>query len=345
MQPDFLSELPENVEIVIVDASGNLREDVNSEELSESLSDENALIWCDISSTEGGQEGPYGRLLTETFGALTVEDFFNPSRLPLVNGFGSYVFMVLFSFQITEDGMQDKALVDPDEVDLYLGRNHVVCVHPQPLAELGRIRKGLRAGDEFVSSSAANLAYTVLDAVVDEYQPAMETLAERVDTLEEELLRDKRPSESVAELEDELFVLKNHLAMLRRIIVPQRDNMDALSNPTDDRLVSEGSRKYFQDVRIHLDRVVDSLDAKREHLTTIEEAYTTRTTRRTNQQLTRLTAISTLFLPLGFITGVYGMNFIGMPELHLRYGYFVVLGVFIVITAFQIRYLHRRNML
>lgn len=83
----------------------------------------------------------------------------------------------------------------------------------------------------------------------------------------------------------------------------------------------------------------------REHLTGISEAYTTRTTRRMNQELTRLTAISTLFLPLAFITGIYGMNVVAMSELQFRYGYFVVLGIFVIITIFMIRYLHRRNML
>lgn len=250
--------------------------------------------------------------------------------------------MVLFSFELSED----KREVRWTEVDLYLGQNFVVCVHPKRLEELRRVQERLRFRDELVSASATNIAYTVLDAVVDEYQPAMETLSKRVDRLERCLLRETmRPSEAVAHLEDELFDLKNHMAKLRRIVIPQKDNMSELSNPTNELLVPEKSHKYFEDVHIHLDRVVDSIETTREQLTGISEAYTTRTTRRTNQQLTRLTALSTIFLPLAFITGIYGMNFVGMPEIHYRYGYFVVLGVFVIITIFMVRYLRRRNMI
>jgi magnesium transporter len=345
-------DLLNNVEIMVVDSSGNLREDVHAEELPGYLLDENALIWCNISSTEGGENSSYWQLLTSTFrfDELTVEDCFKPSLLPLVNTFannyGSYMFMVLFSFELARAETQDQRFVCWTEVDLYLGQNYVVCVHSQPLTELDCVKKELRMGDEFVRSSAANLAYTVLDAVADAYQPAMEIFAKRVEHLKEGLLSERRPGdESIADLEDQLYVLKNNLAELRRLVGPQRDNMSVRSNPTDERLVSEGSQKYFQDLRIHLDRVMDSLDAMREHLTGISEAYTTRATRRMNQELMRLTAISTLFLPLGFITGIYGMNFVGMPEVHFRYGYFVVLAVFVIIIAFQVQYLRRRKML
>ena len=121
--------------------------------------------------------------------------------------------------------------------------------------------------------------------------------------------------------------------------------MNALVHATNEYLISREDQKYFQDVGVHLNRVVDSIDAMREYLTGISEAYTTRTARRTNQQLTRLTAISTLFLPLGFITGLYGMNFVGMPEVHYKYGYFVVLGVFVILIIFMLRYLRRSNMI
>jgi magnesium transporter len=347
MQAAGSKKLPEHVEVMVVDSSGKVRENVGSEELSECLSQKNGLIWCDISSTEGAENGPYGRLLIETFGfdVLTVEDCFKLSRLPLVNNYGSnddsYLFMVLFSFQLSAD----RTHVNRTEVNLYLGQNYVVCVHSGPLPAIDRVRSGIRGGDRFVTSSSANIAYTALDAITDEYQPAIEALAEQADMLEERLLGERRPNELVAPFEDDLFNLKNHLALLRRIVIPQRDNMSALVNATNEHLVPGESQKYFQDVGVHLNRVVDSIDAMREHLTGISEAYTTRTARRTNQQLTRLTAISTLFLPLGFITGLYGMNFVSMPEVHYKYGYFVVLIVFVVLIISMLRYLRRNNMI
>ena len=344
-------KLPENVEVMILDASGNLREDIDLEELGRHLADGDALIWCDISSIEGGKQSPYWHLLAETFAfdQLTVEDCFTESRLPLLNDYGSYLFMVLFSFHLPEEKTLEEENTQlreakRTEMDLYLGKNYVVCVHDKPLPELDRVRKKLRAKDRFVSSSTANVAYTVIDAVVDEYAPIMESLAEQVDEIEDALLIRGRHDESVEEREDNLFDLKNHLTVLRRIVKPQKDNMAALSNPTDE-LVPDESRKYFQDVSTHLERVVDSLDTMREHLAGISEAYNTRVNRRMNQDLQRLTAISTIFLPLAFITGLYGMNFEDMPELHFHYGYFVVLSILVVLFISLFYYFRRKRML
>jgi magnesium transporter len=343
MEASSSKKLLENAEIMVLDSSSNLREDVGLEELTDYLSGKDALVWCDISATDK-KGGPYWRLMRETFGfdQLTIEDCFSHSRLPLLNDYGSYLFMVLFSFHLPEG--KEKTRVCQTEVDLYLGENYVVCVHSKPVPELDRVRERLRAKDEFVSSSAPNVAYAVLDAVVDGYAPIMEALAEQVDEIEEALLGTERADESVDEREDTLFDLKNHLTALRRIVTPQKDNMAALLGPAN-RLVPEESRKYFQDVCLHLARIADSIETMREHLAGISEAYNMRVNRRMNQDLQRLTAISTIFLPLAFITGLYGMNFDDMPELHFHYGYFLILAVLAGLFSFLFYYFRRKRML
>jgi len=102
---------------------------------------------------------------------------------------------------------------------------------------------------------------------------------------------------------------------------------------------------YYADVRDHLNRVIDSIDTMRDYLTGAQEIYTTRATQRINEGLQRLTAISTVVLPLTLVTGIYGINFENMPELYTRYGYFVVLGVLVVLAALMLYYLHRKRML
>jgi len=321
----------------------NLREDVGLEELPDCLSDKNALVWCDISATDR-KGGLYWRLMTETFGfdQLTIEDCFSQSRLPLLNDYGSHLFMVLFSFGLPETG--EKKRVGITEVDLYLGENYVVCVHSKPLPELDRVRERLRAKDAFVSSSAANVAYTVLDAVVDGHAPIMEALAEQADEIEHALLSRERADESVEEREDTLYDLKNQLTVLRRIVTPLKDNMSAMSGPAYE-LVPYNSRKYFQDVSLHLERIAHSIETMREHLAGISEAYNMRVNRRMNQDLQKLTAISTIFLPLAFITGLYGMNFDDMPELHFHYGYFLILVVLAGLFSCLLYYFRRKRML
>jgi magnesium transporter len=333
--------LPDNVDLMVLDASSRLREDVSPGELPGYLADENALVWCDVYSTQGGQHGPYGTLLRQVFGfdELTVEDCFTRSHLPKVDIYDDYLFVALFSFHLSEKTRRVQSV----EVDMYVGENYVVCVHPRPLRELDRVRRRLISGDRFVASSPANVAHTVFDAVVDEYLPIMNRLSAMVDGIEEELLSDEGNDEPEDVL-GTLFHLKHELTALRRLAVPLREVVAVLMRPTT-RLVPEESRMHYDDVRDHLIRVVDMIDTMRDYLAGSLDIYTTQQTQRINQSLQRLTAISTVILPLTFITSVYGMNFQNMPELATRYGYFVVLAALATLGAAMLYYLHRKKML
>ncbi len=339
--------LPENVDLVVLDGSGVLRTDLGLEELPYHLSDPDALIWCDIASTEGGQSGPYGRLLREVFGfdELTIEDCFTRSHLPKVDIYDEYLFVALFSFHLSEK----RRRVETVEVDMYVGNNYVVCVHHRPLRELDRVRRRLLSRNEFVTSSPANVAHTVFDAVVDEYLPIMNRLSAMVDGIEDRLL-DENPGNDAAVL-DSLFHLKHELTALRRLAVPLREVVNVLLRPTT-RRIPEESAAYYDDVRDHLIRVVDMIDTMRDYLMDSLDIYTTQQTRRNaeqtqrvNQSVARLTAVSTIFLPLTFITGIYGMNFEHMPELSTQYGYFVVLGVLVVLGLSMLVYLRNKNII
>ncbi len=205
MESTATKRLPESVDLMALDSSGNLREDVGLDELPGYLSDKEALVWCDLYRTEGGQNGPYGRLLSETFvfDELTVEDCFIKSHLPKVDVYENYLFIALFSFHLSEK----RRRVETVKVDMYLGKNYVVCVHSRPLRELDRVRRRL-SGNEFVSSSPANVAPTVLDAVVDEYLPIMSRLPGMVDGIEDELLSEEEYPDDAVVL-DTLFHLKH----------------------------------------------------------------------------------------------------------------------------------------
>lgn len=333
---------------MVLDPSGHLREGVSLEELPVYLADKNTLVWCDVYGTEGGQDGPYGKLLREVFGfdELTVEDCFLRSYLPKVDIYDEYLFMVLFSFHLSEK----RRRVETVEVDMYVGDNYVVCIHPRPLRELDRVRRRLVERNEFVTSSPANVAHTVFDAVVDEYLPIMNRLSAMVDGIEDKLLSEEDPEDDVAVL-DSLFHLKHELGALRRLAVPLREVLGILLRPTTSR-VPEESAAYYYDVRDHLIRVVDMIDTMRGYLMDSLDIYTTQQTRRNaeetrrvNQSVARLTAVSTIFLPLTFVTGIYGMNFEYMPETEWRYGFYAVLGLCIVLGASMLVYLRRSKIL
>ena len=207
MQSATTQKLPENVDLMVLDASGALREDVAPEDLPGYLSDGDSLVWCDIYSTEGGQRGPYGSLLRDVFGFddLTIEDCFTRNYLPKVDIYDDYLFVALFSFHLSEK----RPRVETVEVNMYVGENYVVCIHPRPLREVGRVRRKILARDEFVSSSPANVAHTVFDAVVDEYLPTMNRLSAMVDGIEDDLLSED--DDAPTDVLDKLFHLKHEL--------------------------------------------------------------------------------------------------------------------------------------
>src|SRR5215210_3220847 len=339
MQYATTKNLPENVDLMVLDASGTLREHVGLEELPDFLADKGSLVWCDIYSIEGGQNGPYGRLLREVFGfdALTIEDCFTRSHLPKVDVYDDYLFVALFSFHLSEKTRR----VQTVEVDMYVGENYVVCVHTRPLRELDRVRRRLLAGNEFVASCPANVAHTVFDAVVDEYLPIMNRLSAIVDGIEDDLLAAGDASDAIL---DSLFHLKHELSALRRLAVPSMDIVGILMRPTV-RLIPEESQMYYDDVRDHLVRVIDKIDTMRDYLPGSLDIYTTQQTQRINTSMQRLTAIATIFLPLTFITGIYGMNFSYIPESNWRYGFFAILVLSTFLAVGMVVYLWRKKMI
>ena len=339
--------LPENVDLVVLNGAGELRTDVGLEDLPYILADSEALVWCDVASIEGGQSGPYGRLLREVFGfdELTIEDCFTRSHLPKVDIYDEYLFMALFSFHLSEKRQR----VETVEEDMYIGNNYVVCVHARPLRELQRVRWRLLSRNEFVISSPANVAHTVFDAVVDEYLPIMNRLSAIVDGIEDRLL-DEDPESDAAVL-DSLFHLKHELTALRRLAVPLREVVSVLLRPTT-RRIPEESAAYYDDVRDHLIRVVDMIDTMRDYLMDSLDIYTTQQTRRNaeqtqrvNQSVARLTAVSTIFLPLTFITGIYGMNFKYIPETEWYYGFYAILVLCTVLGLGMLVYLRNKKII
>jgi magnesium transporter len=330
---------PECVDVLVLRSSGGLPTEVSLEELPRHLADPSSLIWCNIASTEGGQEGPYGRLLREIFGfdELTIEDCFTRNHLPKVDIYDDYLFVAFFSLHFSEKRQR----VETVEVDMYVGENYVVCVHPRPLRELDRVRRRLLSREKFISSSPANVAHTVFDAVVDEYLPIMNRLSAMVDGIEDELLAAGDASDAVL---DSLFHLKHELSALRRLAVPLRDVVGILMRPAV-RLIPEESQMYYDDVRDHLFRVIDMIDTMRDYLSGSLDIYTTQQTQRINKSMQRLTAIATIFLPLTFITGIYGMNFSYIPESNWRDGFYAILALCTALAVGMLVYLWRKKMI
>jgi magnesium transporter len=189
-----------------------------------------------------------------------------------------------------------------------------------------------------IEHGADFLCYTILDQLVDEYMPLLDMMDEEIDVLEDEVVL-KKPKPDVLE---RILSLKHSILSLRRIIAPQREVMNRLSRD-DLAQIADQHRIYYRDIYDHLVRVHDLSESIRDVVTGALDTYLSATSNRLNEIMKALTLVSTIFLPLSFIAGIYGMNFEYFPEIHWRYGYLYVWTVFILIVGGMLWYFRRRG--
>lgn len=277
----------------------------------------------------------------EMFGLhrLALEDVVNVHQRAKVEEYRDHLFIV------ARMPRQDPHL-ESEQVSIFLGKNFLVTFLEDPGDCFEQVRQRLRAGQGLGRTCGPDyLAYALIDAVIDAYFPVLERYGEKLDTLEDEMLL--RPSpHTVAEL----HVAKSVLRMARRVLWPQRE---ALNTLVRDRtaLVRDEARVYLRDCYDHTVQLIDLLEVDRERCADLMDIYLTTASNRLNEVMRVLTVISTLFIPLTFIVGVYGMNFNtkaspwNMPELEWYFGYPLVWLAMLVVAAGQFVFFFRKGWL
>ena len=228
--------------------------------------------------------------------------------------------------------------VDERQVSLVLGPRHVLSF--QELADdvLEPVRARLAQGSGKIRASGTDyLAYALLDAVVDEYLPILDKLGASLEDLEERVVA--RPTRALL---SELAALRHDLIAIRRDVWPQREALHALLRG-DVAGISEPVRVYLRDVHDHCVQVAEMVEVYREIGSGLLNIYMTAVANRTNEVMKVLTVMSTIFIPLTFLVGVWGMNFDHMPELHWRLGYLLVWLLMLAIAGVLFAYFRRRG--
>jgi magnesium transporter len=183
------------------------------------------------------------------------------------------------------------------------------------------------------------LLHQILDQVVDFYSPVLDDFDERIDRLEDDIFRLRRPNNEIL---SEIMDLKRSVLRLRRISGKQMDILHRMSRG-EFSLIPQDMRPFYRDVYDHLVRVVDLADSYRDLISGSLEAYLSVVSNRLNEIMKVLTIFSAIMLPLTFIAGVYGMNFENMPELHSRYGYYAVWAIMVVVAIGMLLFFRRRG--
>jgi magnesium transporter len=227
-----------------------------------------------------------------------------------------------------------------DQVSLVLGDNYVVTFQEHERNIFDPVRKRLREGKSRLTGQGADyLAYSLIDAVVDHYFIVLENLGEQIEFLEEELVTDPDPGTLQS-----IHKLKRELIFLRKSVWPLREVIGVLERG-ESPLFQESSLIYLRDVYDHTIQIIETIETFRDMVSGMLDIYLSSISNRMNEVMKVLTIIATVFIPLSFIVGLYGMNFSYMPELQWKWGYFGVWGVIILVVVGMLTYFRRKKWL
>ncbi|MBO0723035.1 MAG: magnesium/cobalt transporter CorA [Blastocatellia bacterium] len=278
------------------------------DKINDLCSKEPNIVWADVSDPDSID---FEELAKEfRFHPLSLEDCRTAHQRPKVDEYEGYYFIVLYEAQL-KDGRE----LLLNELNIFLGRNYLVTVHSQPIRAIETAERLWRGWADMAHRGPGLLTYLLIDAIVDDYHPLLDTLSDRIDELEDQIFDDFQ-SESI----QEIFRIKKQLLNMRRVVAPLRDVFNTLLR-REQPIFSRETAIYFQDVFDHLIRVADTIDTMRDMLGSTMDAYLSITSNRMNMVMKRLTAISAILMSVTLVAGIYGMNFKFMPELEWRYGY------------------------
>jgi magnesium transporter len=281
--------------------------------------------------------------MSQTFGLhpLILEDIVNVPHRPKVDYYDDKVLIIMQMVRPKATGSG----VGSEQVSFVLGKGFVVTFQEEPEWDsFDPVRDRIRRGTGTIRLQGADyLTYALLDTIVDSFFPVLEAIGETLEDLEEEVV--ENPTSVTIE---KIHRMRRGLMKLRRYIWPQRTVLNSLIRDSDD-LISQEVRVYLQDVYDHIVQVVDIIENYREITSSLMDVYLSSVSNRMNEVMKVLTVMSSVFIPLTFIAGVYGMNFntekspFNMPELEWYWGYVICLGVMGAIAGLQIYFFWKRG--
>lgn len=301
--------------------------------------------WIDI---KGFGDRNFLESLAGCFGLhrLQMEDVVNVYQRPKVEDYNDHIFLISRAIRESQNGLTN------DQISIFLGPNYVLTIQEKYDDILDPVRERIRSGKGFVRIHGADyLAFALMDAALDNFYPLLEHLGDKLDDLQDELI-----ANPTKEALNRVLSIKRELIMLRRTIWSERDKMNDILRSSF-KQVKEETKIFFRDSYDHCIQILDLVESNREVTASLMDVYHSSVSNRLNQVMKVLTIISTIFIPLTFIVGVYGMNFaqvdpnsgqklpLNMPELYSPYGYIGVVVVMAAIVLLQVFYFVRKGWL
>ncbi|MEO8572379.1 MAG: magnesium/cobalt transporter CorA [Pyrinomonadaceae bacterium] len=312
-------------------------EGFSPDELPELLADKTNVVWVDLLGETREQVDQAVDILTNVFKFhhLTVEDSIETRNQPKIEAFSDYIYFIVHGVKPDETSSSNFVT---KELDGYLGENFVVTFHKERFRSIKVVKQHLRSSTFSCQRGAAYLLHQILDQLVDLYMPVVDDFDDSINHLEERVLR-MRSGHAILE---ELMDLRRSVARLRRISARQLDVLYRMSHGEFPQ-IPENILPFFRDVHDHLQRISDLAENYRDLVGGLFDIHFSVIATKTNDVMKTLAVVSAIILPLSLIAGIYGMNFENMPELKSRNGYFLTLGVMMVVTLMLLVYFWRRG--
>ncbi|MEP7359371.1 MAG: magnesium/cobalt transporter CorA [Anaerolineales bacterium] len=328
--------MPSSLPRLLIWQNGAIRTDFQPEALREAVHDPHALVWLDIA----GPDGPVEATLRDVFGLspITIQSLREPkARARFVEQAGYFSLVV---HGMAFDSQANTA--STPKLDIIIGKSFIITAHAEPLAWLDELFAAAgRDGELLLAQGMAFLLHALLDALVDSYFPVLDDLDDIIDDLE-----DVTVNSTSNEVQVRIFRIKRALAQMRRVISPQVEVANALAM-RGGKLIPAEAQPYFAEVHDHLIRAFEVLDSYRDLMSGILDVYLTSVSNRVNAVMKQLAIIATIFLPLTFITGVFGQNFGHLPQVEHDTGlwFWGVLAFMGMVTLVQVWLFRKRGWL
>jgi magnesium transporter len=313
---------------------GKLLDQIATEQIRNFLATGEGLLWLDIEDVTNEDAGLLSNVFR--FHPLAVEDCVSKNiHPPKIDDFEDHLFIIFhgINYHIESD------VAETTELALFLGKNYVVTSHDVPMRSVSSMLDRVRKDERLMRKGADFFAHDLIDALVDNIMPTIEEMDEKNDQLEAEALHEPKRETLMS-----IMQLKRSILALTRIILPQREIVNRLSRG-EYALIGERAQIYYRNIYDHLVRIEMLTLGLRDMTESVLSTYLSSVSNRMNEVMKVLTLIATIFIPLTFIAGIYGMNFANMPELQWRYGYFGILIVMAVIGISLVVYFRKRSWL
>lgn len=271
-----------------------------------------------------------------TIHPLTLEDIVHTGQRAKTEEFDDYLFVVLKMLRYNPDDRH----IHAEQVSLILGERYLMSFQELPGDVFDGVRERLRKGKGRIRRSGADyLLYALMDAIVDQYFIILETFGEKIEDIEEGLL-----TYPTTEMLQELHDIKREMIFFRKQVWPLREILSSLSKREMD-LITEATGVFLRDVHDHTVQVIDTIESYRDLLSGMVDIYLSTISNRMNEVMKVLTIIATIFIPVTFVAGVYGMNFAYMPELKWPWGYLWFWGLVVATAAGMLIFFRRKKWL